>query len=756
MSDLYWYIEYGRVLAAYAALFYIWPSVMFRGFLRGKGMTFRFLFCAAVPMVLYNGVILGLGLLHILNVWLVRALFYGALLISVGLPLLRRRREEAALGKSRPRRSFWRRGWKMQLARLGDIAREKWGLFWETYRDHRAEYLILAVLLLFGVLFFSFPALRNPTYGCYDAYTHTQWLFEMRGEGRIFYNGVYPYAMHCFIYGMSVLFGVKIYSCVLFLGGIHASAFLLALYCLLKELFLCRYTPLFVMTLFLTFDGCVAGKAHDMALESMSRLAWTLPQEFGLHLVFLCPLLLIRFFREREWDGDAKHWFRDEYLLLLSMGVGGAVASHFYVAILAFFPCLLAALLHFRKFASRRFPALFCAVWDGAMAGALPMLTAFILGRRLEGSLGWGVRTYTANAGAAGRYITKQELAVSTDNGALRDFFGKGFETIFGGAGPVVLALILLIPLSLGAAWIYFNSSRRKRRRAAALTWETVSGYLLIALSSLLLILLYAAPFIGLPELVSVERLFAVLRAWVYAVPWVLADIPLFLLFSRHRHKAVCRAAALICVGVYCFSYFVDFHEYLFWMVKRHESVVHVTAEITRRFEPDSYAIISMGDEWPQVERDENCVQLLDVLAAVEEGWPYSVPKEYVFLYVEKHPIMPGTMQYLTGPAWLGRKSAECRDVSEDRYYPDVVKGSISEQAAEYEGLNYDELKWSYFDTYFNHQIRTVLCSKAYYWYQEFARIYPTETNVYYEDEDFICYVIHQNPEAPLNLTIRG
>ena len=33
-------------------------------------------------------------------------------------------------------------------------------------------------------------------------------------------------------------------------------------------------------------------------------------------------------------------------------------------------------------------------------------------------------------------------------------------------------------------------------------------------------------------------------------------------------------------------------------------------------------------------------------------------------------------------------------------------------------------------------------------------RVYPTDSNVYYEDEDFICYVIHQNPEAPLDLAI--
>ena len=267
------------------------------------------------------------------------------------------------------------------------------------------------------------------------------------------------------------------------------------------------------------------------------------------------------------------------------------------------------------------------------------------------------------------------------------------------------------------------------------------------------MVFLYASRFMGLPEFISVDRIFAILRAWVYAVPWVFVDIPLSLAASGRYERAVRRAAVLICAGVYCFSYLVDFHEYVFWMPKRHESVVRVTAEITRQFEPGSYAVISMGDEWPQVEDSGSCVQLLDFVDAVEGSRPYSISEEYLFLYVEKQPIMPGMAWYFTGPAWLGRKSTECRDVSKDRYYPDVIKGRISKNAAE-QTVDFDELKRDYYGSYFQLPTREMLCSKAWYWYQEFMRVYPTDSNVYYEDEDFICYVIHQNPEAPLDLAI--
>ena len=58
---------------------------------------------------------------------------------------------------------------------------------------------------------------------------------------------------------------------------------------------------------------------------------------------------------------------------------------------------------------------------------------------------------------------------------------------------------------------------------------------------------------------------------------------------------------------------------------------------------------------------------------------------------------------------------------------------------------NYDDLK-----------LRRAVCSKAYYWCRDFAGQYPAETNIYYEDEDFICYVIHQNPDVPLNLALKS
>ena len=55
-------------------------------------------------------------------------------------------------------------------------------------------------------------------------YVHHAWIYGLK-EGKIFSEGVYPEAMHCFVYCMNVLFGIPVYSCLLFMGEIHVSAF---------------------------------------------------------------------------------------------------------------------------------------------------------------------------------------------------------------------------------------------------------------------------------------------------------------------------------------------------------------------------------------------------------------------------------------------------------------------------------------------------------------------------------------------------
>ena len=66
MATWYWALEYVRIFFAYVMILFVWPSVVFWDYLRGRSRTVRFAFCVTVPVVLLNTVVLSLGVFHIL------------------------------------------------------------------------------------------------------------------------------------------------------------------------------------------------------------------------------------------------------------------------------------------------------------------------------------------------------------------------------------------------------------------------------------------------------------------------------------------------------------------------------------------------------------------------------------------------------------------------------------------------------------------------------------------------------------------
>lgn len=64
INTWYWISEYMKVFWGYFLLMFLWPSVVFNGYLRTKSRLFRFSFCVTVPVVIMNTVVLTLGLMH--------------------------------------------------------------------------------------------------------------------------------------------------------------------------------------------------------------------------------------------------------------------------------------------------------------------------------------------------------------------------------------------------------------------------------------------------------------------------------------------------------------------------------------------------------------------------------------------------------------------------------------------------------------------------------------------------------------------
>lgn len=742
--DMYPYVEALKVGAAYAALFYVWPCILFRNVLRNRGLTFRFLFCGIVQPLLISTAILTLGLFHILNVWLVQTLFWGSLAVSVVRPLIRKH-QQGDLSARLPLRALLTRsyGWKLFLSRIARIMAVWWKKIWQQYRKRTVEYIVLAVIVLFGMAFFLNGAFHDYSFGCYDQYVHYRWTRGLL-EGEIFSEGIYPEGMHCFLYALHALFRVSLHSCVVFLAGIHnSSTFILAAYCLLKELLGSRHTPLFVLAAWLVFDGI--GPAGLDAIWSVSRMAWTLPEEFTLYLIFLCPLVILRYFRERD---KLEKWYQDENLLLLTGGVALAASTHTYVLIMAFLTCCAVHLVHYRELLPfGRIFKLTGAALSGVMLGGLPMLAAYAMGMNLQDSLRWGIRLVNGTAGTSANLPDTSAASDIVRYNPLKELYEGGYVNLFGGVGAVLMLLLSLFIIVLAAAYLYV-CRREKPGKTSWLSDRTAAGYLILTAAFTLFVLLYAMPYMGLPELMSIDRLPCTIQLFAAGTVGIVIDL-LILWVERLRGRELSKPwMALGCVCLYLLAYVTDFRQSTLWYLQRYNASVKVTDQIMDNYPEWNYAIVSLYDAVYQVNMKNHAWHLsfLDDI----EGKEYAFTQEYIFIYVEKHPLLRGQEHFPAAPRWLAKNNYEMYEgLWNQSQCPDILKGEISEELAR-EEITYDpgivDDDPGYLTT------RSIISSKVYRWCQDFISAHPAEMGVYYEDDDFVCYVIHQNPDSPLNL----
>lgn len=740
--DMYPYFEYAKVFAAYMTLLYLWPSIIFRKFLNGRGITFRFMFCSMVSVLLVNGIVLMLGLFQVLDLWAVRFVFFIISVFSIGAPLIWKKKSV-----DNSLKLIGNCEWKLLIRKKLKTIVRKGGVLYKCYKGRMVEYLLLIAILIFGMIYFSTGSLTHFSLGYHDQHTHFRWTLSLK-QGKIFDEGIYPEAMHCFIYCMNCLFGIKIFSSMMFLSQIHIITFLLAAYCLLKEVFHNRYIPLFILTAWLTYDAGIEGIAFSRLYSSMVRLRGTYPQEFGIQLVFLCPLILLRFFQMEKGELEGRKWYKNDNLVLMMLAVGAAISIHFYVIIFAFFICLGVILVYFGKvFIIKNSLSLLYAVIQGINIGSLPMILAFFLGINLEHSLQWGMDVVNGVSESAVNYNAGGNNFEAVNRNILRDIYEKGYVAILGEDGAMILvAVSLSIVFLICGCRLYYNCKREQFIK------EMLPGYFFVVFASVICIVLYAMPYIGLPEFIALDRMFTIMKMFIFSVPGVLIDlIYLIAIYKKRRNlKVEGVIGCLGCAAIYCFAYQTDFHEYLYRVLVRYNAAALVTEEITEAFHPYTYKIVATFDEERQIEDGEKHEEIAQFLRNTKES-QYFLPTEYIFLYVEKHPIKREQKHFFTGPAWIAGESSQFTAENEKHSRcPNILHTELSLEIAQQDSYFFPSPYWNCTDV----EMHKLISSKAYYWYQDFSKRNPEVTSVYYEDEDFVCYMIRQDPKAPLNLAV--
>lgn len=832
MVTWYWTTEYLKVLAGYGFLTFIWPSVVLRRYLKGRSTTFWFGFCVTFQPVLVNTVVLLLGLCHLLNIWVIRGLFYIPFLIEVAKWLGWGRKE----GRNLKHLLNGTYGVKMMchnvLRGMGRRLKGFWHMFRVRLYGHWWEYGLLSVIIIYGMIYFAWGVLQTYSFGSGDMYLHNAWIYNMV-QGKVFTSGVYPEGMHCFIYGLHALFGVRIYSCQLFLQPVHVAVILLSVYVLLKQVFRWKYTPMFVLAAFLTVDVVTAN-----TVVSMSRLQWTLPQEFGFPSIFLCAAFLVRYLNTEKrmaFRGKLTKGFWDENLLIFALSLAESLTIHFYPTIMAFFLCLAFVPVHLRKiFSRKRFVPLVTAVAGGVMAAVLPMAVALATGMHFQGSINWAMSVIQGSHNDTQQDTSQQGAAqpggADTDQGAAAPggtaqggatqgttvpgttgeasggaVSGEGIpgETVSGGGngegsilpepkrepltrrlkelyqrlreaalekgriiyrsgyvqlfqeerarlalGVSLLAVLIWICYRIPAGILKFLLRRKKRKPRP----EYFDEYFSVVLASFFFMVLFSGPSLGLPELIETYRICALEQLLVLIVAGVPVDLVFTVLHLMMGEGILKVVSAGAVAGIYVATVVTGhFHGYLMGYLTRLNSAVLTTHSITETMPPYSFTIVSPTDELYQQIQYGWHEELSGFVNKVQEE-EYTLPTEHIFIFVEKRPFRYAQYHFAAGPEWLAQeKYMENFNPQSSSRYPEYVGAELMPEEF-FDGTKYvfqlDSSTYSILD------VRVMVETLACKWCREFAALYPGELQTYYEDENFVCYYIRQNPQRLYQLGI--
>lgn len=785
METLYWIFEYGKVFCGYMFFMFLWPSVVFSKHLRSKDKVYRFSFCVLAQVIIANSVVLVLGLLHILNQWVVFSIFHGIFLISVAKKLNFQYRSGSLreILSSIYRFIMGTSGIKTFLFRMiGKAAgwlRRKLTEKFHDIHSHLLEYIVLLAVVLYGMLYFSWGSFQSYSYSFPDMYTHHQWIDGLL-EGEIFARGVYPEAMHCFVYCVHTLCGIKVYSCMQLMGGIHIAVYLISAYCLMREIFRWKYTPIFVLTIFLTLD--IAANLDFLFI--MSRLQSMIPQEFGMYTQFLCALFLVRFLKSTEKniyvvkykDKNFKYYW-NENLLLFILALADSIAIHFYITIMAFLLCASFAMFTLKRvFSKEHFIPLVIAVICGVLIAVLPMGGALASGIKFQGSIYWALSVMEGEESEEGteqksEQETGQKIEEKSEEKSERkkEQVGKkqednksflhglkdkiliiweGYTESYGEARAKIMLSIMGTTVFLLVIYQIGMIIRQKVLKHSEETWYFQLFFPMI-FATVLFMVIEKAWALGLPQVIDASRLCSIEHMLLLTVVVMPVDI-LFSVFSVFCVEGVLQVlSVLVTIGIYYVTIALgNYHGFLAEYLTRYDAAAMVTNSIIENFQKNKYTIVSPVDELYQVAPYGRHEELLTFVQEIQEE-DYKLPTEYVFLFIEKESIEYAQLHLFQGPSWLAstKYSERYPNIS---VHPDVASWKISEEKARDDILLFEYSS----DSYLKPESRVILESKAYLWCQNFSKLHPFKVHVYYEDENFVCYYFEQNPYALYDLAI--
>lgn len=687
------------------------------------------------------------------------------------------------------RKTFWRI--MAQKTKRFRIAVTRW--LWEYVVCHIPEWMAAVGLVALIWYLFGGSFLDNYGYAASDIPVHNYWINEL-SKDNLFCAGIYPFGMHTQVYYLHQVFGIETYVLLRLWGLISVFGLCGGLLGFLG--WLCKSKTL------LPFLGVYLYIAPTLILEDMwKRFYSALPQEYGMVFILPAMAFLFAYFEERS-QGETED-FAKLNLFFFALYLSLSISIHFYPAISTLVLCLGCGIGYLRKIFSKEY--FFLILKTGLYAfslAALPMMIAFAGGTPFQGSMGWALGVM--KNGGSGDDGTKQQKIIVSE-------MEEGDTPVYGGNGVIIgylkpgESLEDFVARTDGGNTQYVTEEEAESQRGGFRLFQKVKGrvislagwahdfphnlcilietYILsedyqgshvsqwflwlfvitiglsvllrfvnandgrilcsIGLGYLFLLILVSANQLHLPVIMDATR---GRYFFYYTVPVALIAVLnaiLRLLEAWHHNPRISRDISVIVALSIATVVFIGnlVRGPLEVRSLEYPGAMTSLTNIVENSKPFTYTIVSANDELRMVEDvgfHYEIISLLrhlalyrggdyekgeiDDLTEVDKGHLY-IPTEDIYVFIE-----------LVPQNYYGTYAGSGQRISEEG-------AAMTLPSTNSFSVYYTENRW-------------ICMSKTYYWMEAFRELHPDAVSVYYQDSDFICYRIHQNPFSLYDLCI--
>ena len=753
-------LRFVSIFAAYTGLTVLLPAIMFRRILAGRRLSEQFLMCYTFGNFYIINIVFAVQLLHISGFWTL-VLFTAVPGILIWSRVNRVSLRELCMKtgivcKKILQGSMGIKGflYRVKNRSMAVLKKAVWLFYCEVVCNTLQWILAGAVI---AALFWIYGRQLILTYGyrASDIPVHLNWINQM-SRGNLFASGVYPFGFHCMVYYLHAVFGFDTYVilCVFYL----VQVFFIHIVLLAMLKLLCR-------SLYLPYAGIMVYILGSFwARQTYSRFGSSLPQEFGMIFVIPSVYFLIRFFQTEK-----KNLKNRETRLILgcfALAFSLTLAIHFYGTMIAGLCCIGIAVGFCTRFLNKEyFRRIMLTGIISVFLAVLPMGIAFAGGTPLQGSLGWGLSVINGDSSdtedtseneaaqkqameeMAARLIenTQNSNSESVQTGEIPVITEAPKHSLADKAREIPKKMKNLREMMIRRIQEFIINSQEQWCAYAVLAGIAVLillGLVFIILRRItygemlmsagfcmgILTLLLCAGNLGLPVLMDPARCSIYYVYLLIVSITVLGDGLLYLIFMPRiltipRNAVsfiltVSMAAGMIHQGLVKTPDFIS--DYV------SNGAITCLTNIIKENKDETWTIVSANDE-TQMGLDHGwhyeTITFLRKQEHINKDTKLIIPTEKVYFFIEKIPLNYSVVYSGSGQS-ISKKGAS-------QSLPN--SGGI--------GMYQGEGRW-------------ILMSRMYYWAQAFMEMYPNEMKVYYESEDFVCYVTPQNMYHQYNFAI--